>query len=228
MNILMPMAGEGIRLQGFADLPKPLVQVGDYPIFMWALHSAPLTNNFIFIVKDEHIRLNSIHSVIKKAFPESTVIAQEGKVDGAAITTLLVQDLIDNDEPLLIVDCDVFTNIDYSVFNFIDSDGAIVVANSTAPTCAYVNIEDNFITEVAEKNQISDIAVAGIYFWQKGSDYVKYAKKMIKNNIKVNGEFYISPTYNEAIKDNKKIIAIPTETFYHLGCEEEIKKFTER
>lgn len=228
MNILMPMAGEGIRLQGFADLPKPLVQVGSYPIFMWALHSAALTNNFIFVVKDEHIRINSIHSTIKKAFPESTIIAQEGKVDGAAITTLLVQDLIDNDEPLLIVDCDVFTNIDYSLFSFIQHDGAIVVAKSTAPSCAYVKIEDGFVTRVAEKEKISDNAIAGLYFWKKGSDYVKYAKAMIKNNTRVNGEFYVSPSYNEAIKDDKKIVAISTETFYHLGSEEEIKKFTER
>ena len=46
----------------------------------------------------------------------------------------------------------------------------------------------------------------GIYFWKKGSDYVKYAERMINNNLRINNEFYICPVYNEAIKDKKKII----------------------
>ena len=49
--------------------------------------------------------------------------------------------------------------------------------------------ENDIVTEVAEKNVISNNATVGIYFWKKGSDYVKYAKQMIKKNIIVNNEF---------------------------------------
>ena len=61
------------------------------------------------------------------------------------------------------------------------------------------------MTEVAEKKPISDIATVGVYYWGKGSDYVKYAEQMIKKDIRVNGELYVAPVYNEAILDGKKI-----------------------
>ena len=58
---------------------------------------------------------------------------------------------------------------------------------------------------MAEKNTISNNATVGIYFWKKGSDYVKYAEEMIQKDIRVNGEFYVCPVFNEAINDAKKI-----------------------
>ena len=47
----------------------------------------------------------------------------------------------------------------------------------------------NLVTEVAEKNPISDIATVGYYYWKKGSDFVKYAEDMIEKDIRVNNEF---------------------------------------
>ena len=38
-----------------------------------------------------------------------------------------------------------------------------------------------YVKEVAEKKPISNNATVGIYWWRKGSDYVKYAERMIKN-----------------------------------------------
>ena len=58
---------------------------------------------------------------------------------------------------------------------------------------------------MAEKKVISEHATAGIYYWAKGSDYIKYTKQMINNNNRVNNEFYVCPVFNEAIKDNKKL-----------------------
>ena len=66
--------------------------------------------------------------------------------------------------------------------------------------------ENGRVVEVAEKNPISDNATVGVYFWKSGKDYVKYAKQMIDSDIRVNGEFYVCPVYNEAIQDNKNII----------------------
>ena len=45
----------------------------------------------------------------------------------------------------------------------------------------------------------------GVYWWKKGSDYVKYAEQMIEKNIRTNGEFYVCPVFNEAIEDDKRV-----------------------
>jgi hypothetical protein len=48
---------------------------------------------------------------------------------------------------------------------------------------------------------------------------------MIKNNLKVNGEFYIAPVYNEAIKDNKKIKTIHCDKFHCLGVPDDLETY---
>lgn len=226
MNVLMPMAGEGSRLKGFQGVPKPLININGHPMFMWSLNNIPGTNNFIFIVKDSDAMNYNIHGIIKEKFPESTVIAQQGKVDGAAITTLLVADMIDNDEPLLIVDCDILVNVNYGQLMLMDIDGAVVVSESDFPHYSYAALrKDGSVKKIAEKEVISNNAISGVYYWKKGSDYVKYAKSMIKKNIRTNGEFYIAPVYNEAIKDKKVIVPLFSNFFFHLGTQEEIDKF---
>jgi hypothetical protein len=65
----------------------------------------------------------------------------------------------------------------------------------------------------------------GYYFWKNGSDFVKYAEKMINNNIRVNNEFYVCPVFNEAINDNKKIITFDAQKMWGLGTPEDLDLF---
>ena len=82
-----------------------------------------------------------------------------------------------------------------------------------------------FVTEVAEKKPISDLATVGIYYWRKGSDYVKYAEQMIDKNIRVNSEFYVCPVFNEAIQDNKKVRTYNIDKMWGLGTPEDLEYF---
>jgi choline kinase len=226
MNILMPMAGEGLRLQGYSEIPKPLIKINDYSMFLWALQKISLNHEFIFIVQDDHISDYEIDKMIHKFYPTAKIIAQEQKLSGAVMSTLLAKDLIDTDEPLIIVDCDIFVNLEYDkIFDLDALDGALLVSKNTSSAYSYVSVKDGLAVEVAEKKVISDNAISGVYFWKRGSDYVKYANQMIDKGISINGEFYVAPVFNEAIKDNKRISVFETETFYHLGTEEDIKMF---
>ena len=96
------------------------------------------------------------------------------------------------------------------MYNFISKkvDGAILTFKSTHPKWSYAKTENKSekVIEVAEKKVISENATVGVYYWRKGADYIKYAKSMIKKNIRVNNEFYVCPVYNEAIQDKKNIV----------------------
>jgi hypothetical protein len=87
--------------------------------------------------------------------------------------------------------------------------------------------EYGYVTEVQEKNPISDIATVGVYYWAKGSDYVKYAEQMISKNIRTNNEFYVCPVYNEAIADCKKIKTFNIDKMWGLGTPEDLKYYLE-
>jgi hypothetical protein len=97
-------------------------------------------------------------------------------------------------------------------------DGGIVTFTSTHPKWSFAKVNEiGDVTEVAEKNPISDIATVGVYYWAKGSDYVKYTEQMIEKNIRVNNEFYVCPVFNEAIGDGKIIRTFNIDKMWGLG-----------
>ena len=48
---------------------------------------------------------------------------------------------------------------------------------------------------------------------------------MIKNNTRVNNEFYVCPVFNEAIRDNKKIKIKNVDSMWGLGTPEDVDYF---
>ena len=105
-------------------------------------------------------------------------------------------------------------------------DGGIVTFEAKNPKWQFAKIDDyGYVTQVAEKNPISNIATVGVYYWKTGSDYVKYAEEMIQKNIRVNNEFYVCPVFNQAIEDNKKIKTFNIEKMYGLGTPEDFFNF---
>jgi dTDP-glucose pyrophosphorylase len=107
-------------------------------------------------------------------------------------------------------------------------DGGILVFESTHPKWSFARLNnEGYVCEVAEKQPISNLATAGIYFWRKGSDYVKYAEQMIRKNIRVNNEFYVCPVFNEAIQDGKKIkvFKIANNKMWGIGTPEDLDFF---
>jgi dTDP-glucose pyrophosphorylase len=151
--------------------------------------------------------------------------------EGAACTTLLAKDFINNDESLVIANSDQFVVWDEKDFqNSLvgGEDASILTFPSQAVKWSYAKTDKvGLVTEVAEKKVISEDATVGIYFWKKGSDYVKYAERMISKNIRVNNEFYVCPVFNEAIQDNKKVILkqIKKEDMWGLGTPEDLEVF---
>ena len=101
--------------------------------------------------------------------PGCAVIELDEVTEGAAVTTLLAKEFIDNDSPLLLANSDQYIEWDSSevMYNFLNSDidGGILTFDSTHPKWSYAKVdESNFVTEVAEKNPISNNATVGIYF----------------------------------------------------------------
>ena len=109
-----------------------------------------------------------------------------------------------------------------------NSDGGIVSFKATHPKWSFAKIDEKgLVTEVAEKNPISDIATVGYYYWKQGSDFVKYSEQMIQSNTRVNNEFYVCPVFNEAINDNKKIRTFNVKGMWGLGTPEDLNYYLE-
>ena len=131
---------------------------------------------------------------------------------------------------MLIANSDQFIEWDSNYFFYKLSeqkaDGGIVTFEGTHPKWSFAKINENgFVTEVAEKNPISNHATAGVYWWKHGKDYVKYAERMIAHNTRYNNEFYVCPVYNEAIKDGADIRPFHIEKMWGLGTPEDLTTY---
>jgi HAD superfamily hydrolase (TIGR01509 family) len=231
MNVLIPMAGAGSRFSSAGYVfPKPLIDVNGKPMIQVVVDNLNVEAHFIFLVQKEHYEKYNLQSVLNLISPGCDIIQIDGMTQGAACTTLLAKEFINNQEPLLIANSDQFVewNSNECLYAFTaDSiDAGIITFKSTHPKWSFAKIgEDGFVSEVAEKNPISDNATVGIYFWKNGSDYVKYAEQMIAKNIRVNNEFYVCPVFNEAILDGKKIRIKEIEQMWGLGTPEDLKYY---
>jgi dTDP-glucose pyrophosphorylase len=154
----------------------------------------------------------------------------DGLTEGAACTTLLAKEFINNDCPLVIANSDQYvewnSNECLYAFSAGGVDAGIVTFHSNHPKWSYAKLgEDGFVTEVAEKKPISDHATVGIYYWKKGADYVRYAEQMINKNLRVNNEFYVAPVFNEAIQDSKRIRIKDAARMWGIGTPEDLNYF---
>ena len=236
MNVLIPMAGAGSRFtRAGYTFPKPLIDVKGKPMIQTVVESLNIDAKHTFIVQEKHYKDYNLQYLLNLVSPGCNIVQTDGLTEGAACTVLLAEEYINNDEPLLIANSDQFLEWDSNVFMYSmmadNIDGGILTFTGTHPKWSFAKLgDDGFVTEVAEKRVISDIATAGIYYWTKGSDYVKYAKQMMEKNIRVNSEFYVCPIYNEAIQDAKKIktFHIEKEEMWSIGTPEDLNNFLKR
>jgi HAD superfamily hydrolase (TIGR01509 family) len=234
LNVLIPMAGAGSRFEkaGFT-FPKPLIDVEGDPMIKLVTENLNLRANFIYIVQKSHREKYNLDTLLNLISPNCKIVEVDGLTEGAACTTLLAKEFIDNDNPLVMANSDQYIEWDSNEFMYkmmeTNCDGGIVTFKSTHPKWSFAKVNENgLVSEVAEKNPISDIATVGIYYWNRGADYVKYAQQMIEKNIRVNNEFYVCPVFNEAIGDGKEIRTFEIQKMMGLGTPEDLTTYLRR
>ena len=228
LNVLIPMAGAGSRFQeaGYT-FPKPLIEVRGKPMIQVVVENLNIDANFIYVVQKSHREQYNLDTLLNLITPGCKVVEVDKMTEGAACTALLAKEYINNKNPLFFANSDQFVEWDSNEFlykmNETDADGGIVSFKATHPKWSFAKVNDHgLVTEVAEKNPISDIATVGYYYWKKGSDFVKYAEQMIEKDIRVNNEFYVCPVFNEAIADKKEIRVFNIDKMWGLGTPEDL------
>ncbi|NBT88533.1 MAG: HAD family hydrolase [Flavobacteriaceae bacterium] len=231
MNVLIPMAGAGSRFeQAGYTFPKPLIDVNGKPMIQRVVDNLNIDARHIFIVQKSHYEKYALKHMLNLIAPNCEIVQVEGMTEGAACTTLLAKEFIDNDEPLVLANSDQYVEWDSNQFMYSamadDIDGSILTFEATHPKWSYARLnDDGFVVEVAEKKPISKHATVGVYFWRRGSDYVRSAESMINKNIRVNNEFYVCPVYNEALLDGARVKTFHIDKMWGLGTPEDLDVF---
>lgn len=236
MNILIPAIGNGSRFKNSKyTLPKPVIKVDGMPMLVRSAKSLQFVGTYIFLVKENEYREQLVQDIYKE-FPTAKIGVVADDTEGAAQSALLAEHLIDSDEELIIANCDQIMDSEYwnaqlALAQLRKYDGGIVTITSSDVKHSYARIENNLVVEVVEKKLVSDMALTGIHYWKKGSDFVMSAKNMIDNDIRAtDSEFYIGPSYNQLIKTGKKInfCKINQKAIHFIGTPADLENYESR
>jgi NDP-sugar pyrophosphorylase family protein len=239
MNILFPVGGRGERFQNKFKTPKPLVEVNGKTLLQWSIETLGLSGQYIFVVLEyqEQNFNRQIENVIKSTKPESIILKIKEPTLGSAFTCLVSENYINNDDELVVTNCDQYLNWDFHNFvSFLEKekpDAAVsiydhgdIVIGEKSPYCFVKTDSNGNIIEFREKFAISDLSMNGIHYWKRGTDFVRSCKQMITNSITVNGEYYLSGSFNFLISEGSRILPFIMKKgeFYSLGTPEDIEK----
>lgn len=235
LNIVIPMAGRGSRFaRAGYERPKPLIEVDGRPMIEVVTKNITpkQEHRFIYICQQGHLRQYDLEPLLNKIAPGCIIIPIDRITEGAACTVLLAEQYIDNADGLMIANSDQYVDIDINDYlaAIQENDGLIMTMPADDPKWSFIRYDENgFVTLVREKEVISNEATVGIYNYRHGADFVRYAHRMIDKNIRVNGEFYVAPAYNEMIEAGKKIVFKDIGSNMHgLGAPEDLEKFLKK
>ena len=237
LNIVIPMAGRGSRFSeaGYKD-PKPLIMVHNKPMIQVVIENLTpkCEHRFIFICQNSHIKDYNLTEKLHSYAKNVEIIGIDGITEGQVCSVLKAKDFINNDDPLMTANSDQW--IDFDINEYLhtmakqDLDGLIMTMKANDPKWSYAKTDKNgFVIETAEKKVISEDATVGIFNFKHGKNLVSSAEQMIKDDIRVNGEFYTCPCYNYLIKQGKKIgifsIGEEYNGMYGLGIPKDLDFF---
>lgn len=231
INVIIPMAGNGSRFPKDQYLPKPLIDVNGKPMIVRAIESLDIKNaQWYFIIRKDHFT-DAVKDIISKIVSGPKFYEVDKTTEGPACSALLFKEHINNNQELIIANCDQIMewNSDLFFHNVRLYDGAVVTYHSDTDKNSYVRLDrKGRAVQFAEKEVISNISLNGIHYWKHGKHFVHSAEAMIAADDRApNGEFYIAPTYNYMIKDKKAvgIYHIPNEQHHAVGVPVDLERF---
>lgn len=240
LNILIPLAGKSIFFDSYEyPFPKPLIEIGGKLMIELVIENLNQINRdkqFIFIVNENDCYKYHLDNILRLLTDNNCVIIKlKNETKGAACSCLMAIDYINNENPLVISNGDQVIDEDLNsiILGFEKSfaDAATICFESVHPKWSYVREDgEGNVVETAEKRPISKNAIAGFYYFKKGQFFVQAAMQSIMKDAHVNGQYYIAPTFNELILQNK-IVAfrkIDKERYHSFYSPQKIKEYEKK
>ena len=236
INVVIPMAGEGSRFSraGYTK-PKPFIDVAGRTMIETVMENLALEDaRYILLARREHMVAEPDTIQRLRDLGNVEFVSIDAPTEGTACTVLQARELIDNDTPLLIANCDQV--VEFSCTEFVSEcwarglDGSILCFDNPSrdPKWSFAKTDkDGLVMQVAEKRAISQLATVGVYLFRRGRDFVSGAVDMIARNERVNNEFYTCPIYNHVIGHGGRIgvHTVSAEAMHGLGVPEDLVQY---
>lgn len=222
MVVIIPAAGEGSRFSSAGyDRPKPLIEARGVPMIRRVVDMFPAERRIVICQKDYERQI--------QAASESEVIPITKLTEGAALSVLCAEALVNDDDPIVVVNSDniILNGVGDFLTSAGDADGSILTFKVDSGPWSYARTRGDRVVQVAEKVQISDNATAGVYYFKSWRILRTAVCRMIAANDRFNGEFYLAPAYNYMIGAGMLVTnyTIPKQNFVSLGTPADLELY---
>lgn len=237
LTVVIPMAGRGSRfVDAGYDVPKPLLPVHGVPMIELVVGNLAPSEpaRFVFICRREHLDEYGFGAALRQAAPGCEIVTIDEVTEGAACTVMLAEHAVDPDDVLVIANSDQWVDHDIDAHLALlrngGLDGLIMTMTADDPKWSFVELGgDRMVTNVVEKEVVSDEATVGIYTFTRAREFFAGAREMIAADKRVNGEFYVAPVYNELIAAGARVgidnIGADRAGMYGLGTPADYEDF---
>ena len=236
MNIIIPIGGKGKRFRnkGYTK-DKPLIDIFDKQMIFYVLDNLNTNDSDqIYIIYNTKLEKNNFTQVVKNKYPLIRFIPIYKDTSGAAETLYFGLNSINNMNKTnknIILDCDTFYKEDIiniyrnSIYNNIVF---YSIKEYEKPIFSYIKIDEySKITDIKEKEKISNNANTGAYCFENIEILCKYCKHILDKNIVFNNEPYTSCVISEMIKEKHDFygIELKNNLIISLGTPEDVQKY---
>lgn len=218
--------------------PKSLIEIDGKPMIQHVIENLTSDIRFkkiIVVLRSEDCVKFHLDDTLELLCPDNIIlkiIKIHGNTQGALCSILLAIDEINEDENLVIANSDqIFTSgIGNKILEFKNSkfDAACITFDSVHPRWSYVKVDPNgFVVETAEKKPLSRFAIAGLYMYRSGKDFVKYGMNVIRHSANTDDVYYISSVFNEYILGDKKVrhFLVENNLFHTFYNPQKVKEY---
>lgn len=243
MKKIVILAGHSNRFLEKGYTIKSLVKINQSLIIEKAVSSIYEKEedykDYIFIVKKSDVKNFSINEILQEKFNKCQICEIDDHFLGPVYSVMQIFGEIPDNEKTIICYCDLFINWNFSKFTEFaeieNCDGLIASHNNWHPHrihnsyFAYMNVDNNNnVIEIKEKEHftkepMNEFASSGIYFFKTGAILKKYFNKLIKENIKVNNEFYVTLPFNLMINDGLIVKHFESKNYFCLGTPKDVE-----
>ena len=235
MNYLITAAGLGKRFLKDGIKPcKPLIKVKGIELILWSLNSFEFSSNdnlYIITLKSDNVK-KKIFRKICLIYPNIKIhwLELDKSLNGQLLTALEAIKFFTIKKEILIHNCDTFYKFNYDDFNYLvkkNCFGIIPFFNSDGDNWSFIKIKNNIISEVKEKERISNNCSVGTYYFKNADEFHNLADEYIlENKLNNDFEYYIAPFYDYAIRNSKIIYPLKSNNIKVFGtCSELLNTF---
>lgn len=235
------MSGAGNRFieAGYKD-PKPLIEVDGKPIIQHVVELFPGESKFSFICNSDHLRTTSMRNILSRIAPGGRIFEIPPHKKGPVYAVAQIFDSILDDEEVIVNYCDFGTYWNYADFlahtRGRDADGAIPSYRGFHPhmrgttNYAFMRDERQWMLEIKEKEPFTDdrtqeFASNGTYYFRKGSFVKRFFDELMRRDIHLNGEYYVSLVYNILIESGLKVSIYEIQHMLQWGTPQDLEEY---